>query len=157
MTMRHWLAASCALGLLAAGPVLAQNETKPADGVTMSQPSGSPSNSGSMDHGSGMHADSGSMNKSSMPMHKPMHSARNGSSDMSQNARVDQLNDQSYQAAQQGKPFMMGASGDSNSGSSMNTSGVSGSSGMNSASPSDTGGMGASGGAAGMSKSDGAK
>jgi hypothetical protein len=172
--MRHLLVATCALGLLAAGPVLAQNETKPADGATMGQPSGSqpsmnkPSgaqsnNAGSMNNGSGMNAnsgsadqsgmqaDSGSMNKS---MHKPMHTAHNGKSDTSQNARVDELNDQSYQAAQQGRSFTVG---DTGSGSSMNTPSSSGSSGMNSASPSDSSGMGAGGGAGGMTKSDGAK
>ena len=107
-----------------------------------------------MNHASDMHAGNGSTDQSSMNMHKPMHTARNGRTDSSQDAAVDQLNDQSYQAAQQGRAFTVGAGGDNGSAAATNSSG---SSSMNSASPSNISGMGAGGGAGGTTKSDGAK
>ena len=42
---------------------------------------------------------------------KPMHMARSARTDTSQDAAVDQLNDRSLQAAQQGKPFSVDNSG----------------------------------------------
>jgi len=57
-------------------------------------------------------ADKDTMDKS--PEHaaaKPMHMARSARTDTSQDAAVDQLNDRSLQAAQQGKPFSVDNSG----------------------------------------------
>jgi len=56
------------------------------------------------------------------------HSARSSSDDTSQNAEIDRLNEQSLQAAQQGRPFRMGSTG--NSGAGMSSSGASMNSGM---------------------------
>jgi hypothetical protein len=87
------------------------------------------------------------MNKSSVASHKPMHAARNANTNTLQNAEVDRLNDQSYQAAQQGKTFSAGAADNSGMGSS----------GMSSPSPSDTSGSGYVSGSGSIAQPGGGK
>jgi hypothetical protein len=96
MTKRHWLAATCAVGLLAAGPAFAQGQ--PAGGAAP-----------------GTQADTGAPSPA-QPRHKAWHTARNSAT--SQDAAVDRLNDQSLQAAQQGRSFDLGNPGSSGAGSS---------------------------------------
>jgi hypothetical protein len=150
MTKRNWLLAACATGLLAGGPVLAQQtQTSPQPGgATTQAPTGGPTQqsptagatNGSMNQPAGTQANTGSANTESAnpsPMHansRPMHTARRGRTDTSQNAEVDRLNDESYQAAQQGKAFNFGSSGGSST--SPSTSNPSGKSAPSGTSPS---------------------
>ncbi len=109
MANTRLLQAICTVAMLAAAPAIAQTDTAPAStgaGNSVNAPTGSGS-SGTMathSHHSAMAGHSGKM----------MH----GRSDASQDAAVNQLNDQSYQAAQRGQAF-----GASNMGSSGMTSG----------------------------------
>jgi len=107
MTKTHWLAATCAIALLSGGSALAQTQTKPMDPGAATPPA-----AGTMDKTPARQADKDTMDKS--PEHaaaKPMHMARSARTDTSQDAAVDQLNDRSLQAAQQGKPFSVDNSG----------------------------------------------
>jgi hypothetical protein len=98
MAKARLLQAACAVALLAATPAFAQ--------PTTTQPNMAPADK--MDQtGGGM--DSHSTHRSAMSGHSGMH-ARN---DSSQNAAVDQLNDQSFQAAQRGQSFSGSDSGSS--------------------------------------------
>jgi len=133
MTKTHWLAATCAIALLSGGSALAQTQTKPmdpgaatppaagtmdktparqADKDTMDKTPVKQADKDAMDKMPARQADKDTMDKS--PEHaaaKPMHMARSARTDTSQDAAVDQLNDRSLQAAQQGKPFSVDNSG----------------------------------------------
>lgn len=139
MAKTRWLQAACAVTMLAAVPAFAQSNNP--IGQTGANGSGSPqvspggttpqgSNSyGTMaqdnaNAGSGAQAQTGSQYGTQPRMH---HSASNAHSrhmmhssrtDASQNASVDQLNDQSLQAARQGQAFN-GPTGAGMSGGSM--------------------------------------
>lgn len=80
MNKVHWLAVACGLALLAAGPAVAQSSP----------------------------GDSGATTPAPHAAHQSMHAARGGQSATAQDAEVDRLNDQSYQAAQQGRTFSAG-------------------------------------------------
>ena len=87
------LQAACAAAMLAATPVLAQTDTKPADTTAGGAPNAPAAHTAppakAMDH----------MHHSAMEGHH----AKMGAS--SQDAAVDKLNDESYQAAQKGESF----------------------------------------------------
>jgi hypothetical protein len=134
MTKTRMLQAVCTFAMLAATPALAQTQN-PGSGMTgpNGQPNPAvqqPSSAGMApaDNGSGAAAsgDSHVTHRSAMAHHTGMMHSR---TDRSQDAAVDQLNEQSYQAAQRGQMF--GA--DSGSGS------------MGSPSMSGPGSMGSSG------------
>jgi hypothetical protein len=114
MAKTHLLQAVCAVALLAAGPALAQ---RPEAGMTNAAgqpnpmvhqndtaantaPTGQTGSSSSSTAGSSHYTHRSAMGRS-------MH----GRSDMSQDAAVDRLNDQSYQAAQQGQALSGNGSG----------------------------------------------
>ncbi len=85
------------IAFLAAAPAFAQTQTKPAD-------TGAPNTvNAPVEHGS--------MSPPHPMYHSSRQAMRSGRADSSQDATVDQLNDQSYQAAQQGQAFN-GASSD---------------------------------------------
>ena len=93
MVRTRLLQAACAVALLAAAPAFAQTNTAPADtGVdnTPNVPSAHDRSATPRMGSGGGHS-----------MHRMMHSR----SDTSQNSAVDQLNDQSYQAVQNGQPY----------------------------------------------------
>ncbi len=123
------LQAICTVAVLAAAPAFAQTDTAPAStgaGNSVNAPAGDNTSTGS--------GTSGTMNTHSS--HMAAHSSKmmHGKSDASQDAAVNQLNDQSYQAAQRGQAF-----GASNMGSAGMPSGsMNGMSGGSSASPPDT-------------------
>jgi hypothetical protein len=99
MANARLLQAVCTVAMLAAAPAIAQTDTAPA-----STGAGSSGTMSTHSHRSAMAGHSTKM----------MH----GKSDSSQDAAVNQLNDQSYQAAQRGQAF-----GTSNMGSGGMTSG----------------------------------
>jgi hypothetical protein len=107
MTKTNLLSSVCAIVLLAAVPALAQTTMKPADtGIdnTLNNPTGTPNGSGMMTPADKMGSTTGS--HASMNGHSAKHaSAMHGSSSMPQTDAVDQLNNQSYQAALNGKAF----------------------------------------------------
>jgi hypothetical protein len=77
------------IALLAAAPAFAQSDTKPAD-TGAAGATNTPAQQEPATH----------------PMHHAMRQAmRSGRTDTSQDSAVDQLNNQSYQAAQQGQSF----------------------------------------------------
>ena len=122
MAKTRLLQAACTAALLAAVPALAQTNTPnsaaqpapaqpaPTDNSNMApaHPSHSASGEGHMTHRSAMSHSGGMMH---------------GRSDTSQNAAVDRLNEQSFQAAQQGQTF--GGVGGSDSGTMTTPSGAS--------------------------------
>jgi outer membrane scaffolding protein for murein synthesis (MipA/OmpV family) len=96
------LQAVCTVAMLAAVPALAQQTAQSND---PNAPSASPTATGA--------SPSATADQSS-PMSHPMHHSRHRAAAMrgtgdSQNAAVDRLNDQSFQAAQQGQTFGGGA------------------------------------------------
>jgi hypothetical protein len=98
MANTRLLHAICAAAMLAAAPAIAQTDTAPAStgaGNSVKAPVADNSSTGS--------ASSGAMSTHSHHSHmgKMMH----GKGDASQDAAVNQLNDQSYQAAQRGQAF----------------------------------------------------
>jgi hypothetical protein len=113
MAKPRLLQTACAVALLAAAPAFAQTSTQPADT--------GPNNSvnAPVDHGMsapasrmapgdrmGAHMDSHMDSMSGHTGHRTaMNNHPRSRSDRSQNAAVDQLNDQSYQAAQRGMSF----------------------------------------------------
>jgi len=130
MTKTRMLQAVCTFAMLAAAPALAQTQN-PGSGMTgpNGQPNpavqqSAPNSSAGMapaDNGSGASApgDSHVTHRSAMGHHTGMMHSR---ADRSQDAAVDNLNDQSYQAAQSGQTFgsgtgSMGSSGTSGPGS----------------------------------------
>jgi len=140
MTKGYWFATAGTLALLAAGPVFAQsrpgdsgmmNESANSGSMGTQSDNGSTNSSGSngsmnhsaqpgsmgthSDNGMGMHSDAGTMESSSQNR-GAMHAARTGQTDASQNAEVDRLNEESYQAAQQGRQFTPGHAGSSGMG-----------------------------------------
>ncbi|HVY17575.1 MAG TPA: hypothetical protein VHB27_20310 [Rhodopila sp.] len=130
-TTKLSLVAGAAL-MLAAFPAFAQTSTPPSTGSsgtgssdtggagtggagtggtgTSAAPMTDQSSGSSMSQGAGMGSKSGPMHHWARKAHHPMHAGR---SDTSQNAAVDQLNEQSYQAAQQGQNFAPGGAGGS--------------------------------------------
>jgi hypothetical protein len=127
MTNKTWLAASCAIVLLAAGPAFAQTQT-PGNGTgsgavnnssnaaATGNAAGMPSDAAATKGGSGPQATNNSMNGSDQQQHWDRHVTRNGGNATSQDAAVDQLNERSYEAAQQGKSFDVNGSGGSGGG-----------------------------------------
>jgi hypothetical protein len=96
MAKARLLQAVCTVAMLAAAPAFAQTNMQPADpGSDQSTSATSHST-----HRSAGHA-----------------GATRGGRDSSQNAAVDRLNDQSFQAAQQGQPFSAPGGGSMGSGS----------------------------------------
>jgi hypothetical protein len=91
MAKTHLLPAVCTVAMLAAVPALAQT---PQTGMTGSASQGG-ADASAMHNGHPMHHSA--MGHSTGAMH--------GRSDSSQDAAVDRLNEQSYQAAQQGQSF----------------------------------------------------
>lgn len=183
MAKARLLQAICTVAMLAAVPAFAQQTTGPGQGATgdstMTTPSGAPAaNPGSMNNGSmaqsGM-SDQGNGSMAPMPGHARMHNGmghsrramRGGATDSSQNATVDQLNDQSLRAAQQGRTFsaasdtgamggsaassgtMNDMSGGSMSGGSMSSGSPSGSGAMSGGTPATGSASGMGGGAGG--------
>jgi hypothetical protein len=103
-TTKLSLVAGAAL-MLAALPAFAQTNTQP--GTMNGNPGMTPKSSMGTSAG-GMHAsDHAQDTHQSM---SPHHAMRGGRNDGSQNAAVDRLNDQSFQAAQQGQNFTPGSS-----------------------------------------------
>jgi hypothetical protein len=110
MAQPRLLQSVCAVALMAAAPAFAQTSTQPADtgpNNSVNAPamhSAAPPASGiaPAEH-MGTHADSA---RSHAMHHMAMNHGRSRS-DTSQNAAVDQLNDQSLQAAQRGQAFGM--------------------------------------------------
>jgi hypothetical protein len=83
----------CALALLAAAPAFAQSEEKSSMGQAGTTASSAPTPPAPHP------ARHGTVMRSSHKMHSPSPSADTGE------AAVNRLNDQSYQAAQQGQPY----------------------------------------------------
>jgi hypothetical protein len=102
MANARLLQAVCTVAMLAAAPAIAQTDTAPA-----STGAGNSVNAPAADNASTGNGSSGTMSThphgSAMAGHstKMMH----GKSSSSQDAAVNQLNDQSYQAAQRGQAF----------------------------------------------------
>src|SRR5690348_2272622 len=92
MEKARLLQAVCTVAVLAAAPAVAQTDTAPAS--KMGSPDGSNSSSAMSTHSSHR---SGMGSRSTGMMHSKADSAGD--------AAVDQLNDQSYQAAQRGEAF----------------------------------------------------
>ncbi len=115
MAQSRLLQAVCTAALLAAAPAFAQQTTTPPAGAAPTAPAAhdgtmAPGGKmGSMD-GTGSSMGHHRMHRSAMRDHSTgaMHGGR---SDTSQDAVVDQLNNQSYQAAQQGQAFSSAGSG----------------------------------------------
>jgi len=134
MANTRLLQAICAAAMLAAAPAIAQTDTAPAltgAGNSVNAPAADNSSTGNGSSG----AMSTHAHHSAMMGHtgKMMH----GKGDASQDAAVNQLNDQSYQAAQRGQAF-----GTSNMGSSgMNSGGMNGMSSGSGATAPDTSNM----------------
>jgi hypothetical protein len=106
------LQAVCTVAVMAAVPAFAQTNTQPGDtgmGSSANNPSmhqNMQNNSGSMTPADRMGSSDESMGGRSM--HRAdmgHHGAMHGKTDMSQDAMVDQLNEQSYQAARSGQAF----------------------------------------------------
>jgi hypothetical protein len=90
MAKMRLLQVTCTVAMLAAGPVLAQNST--SDAAPTAAPAGEHAHKMAGHHHTGA-----------------MHSSKG---DRSQDAMVDKLNEQSYQAAQQGQPFSAPGAGE---------------------------------------------
>lgn len=133
-TSKLSLVAGAAL-ILAAFPALAQTNTQTgnaAGGTPTTAPSPGQSSGSSMNQnpgmspgsnmGSGMHASSQA--QGTHQARAPHQAMRARGSDTSQNAAVDRLNEQSYQAAQQGQSFMPGSPGGSSPTSSGDSTGM---------------------------------
>jgi hypothetical protein len=110
MANTRLLQAICTVALLAAAPAIAQTDTAPAStgaGNSVNAPAADNTSTGSGSSGAmTTHSHRSAMAGRSGKMH--------GRSDASQDAAVNQLNDQSYQAAQRGQAFgtsNMGSSG----------------------------------------------
>jgi hypothetical protein len=125
MANARLLQAVCTVAMLAAAPAIAQTDTAPAStgaGNSVNAPAADNTSTGA----------SGAMSTPSHHSAMAGHSSKmmHGKSDSSQDAAVNQLNDQSYQAAQRGQAF-----GASNMGSagmpSGSMNGMSGGSGAN--------------------------
>jgi hypothetical protein len=102
------LASVCALGLLAAGPAIAQNAGTTAPGTGTDQ--STPGNAAGMNNAGSMGA--GNQPTHAMNMHHHHgHMASNSRSPNAQDAEVARLNEESLQAAQQGHSFMAGSNG----------------------------------------------
>jgi hypothetical protein len=111
MVKARLLQAVCAVALLAAAPAFAQTNAKPADTGVDNTVNAPATHTGTMSPAMHMGADdqsSGTMHhmsthRSAMGGHETgmMH----GRSDSSQDAAVDRLNDQSFQAAQSGQTY----------------------------------------------------
>ena len=133
MTKARLLQAVCTVAMLAAAPAFAQTNTQPATtgaDNSVNSPTGTGSSMAPADR-------MGSSDSSGMSTRSTHHATMGHSSgmmrsrgDSSQNAAVDQLNEQSYQAAQRGEAF----NGSGSSGSSYMGSGNMGSGSMNSGS-----------------------
>jgi hypothetical protein len=100
------LQAVCTVAILAAAPAFAQTDTRPestGSGNTVNAPAADtgPMSTSKMGSSSG-EMNSQSTHRSAMVGHSGM---MRGKSDASQDAAVDQLNDRSYRAAQQGQAF----------------------------------------------------
>jgi hypothetical protein len=135
MAKARLLSAACTVAMLAASPVFAQSNTPTGDtgagGVTnaptmheTTPPSTTPP---SMSAGNGSPA-TGTQHpahRMAMEQHHGAGAMRVGKSDTAQNAAVDRLNDQSYQAAQQGQKFNTVGSAGSNASMPAGTSGSS--------------------------------
>ena len=115
MANARLLQAICTVAMLAAAPAIAQTDTAPASTGT-----GNSVNAPAADNTSTGSGSSGTMSTHSHHSAMAGHSSKmmHGKSDASQDAAVNQLNDQSYQAAQRGQAF-----GTSNMGSSRNAFG----------------------------------
>ena len=141
MATTRLLQAVCTAAMLAAVPALAQTNTP----NTAAQPA--PAENGTADTAP-MNQGHAASSGHHMMHHSAMgHSERmmHGRSDTSQNAEVDRLNEQSYQAAQQGQTY----SGAGGSGAMMSP-GTSGGSGGGSGAMMSPGSSGGSGGGSGM-------
>lgn len=139
------LQAVCTIAMLGAVPAFAQSSTPgstaaPAGQQAMPNDTNSSAPSSDKD-GLGVSGHSHSMHRSAMThRNRAMHSAK---TDTSQDSTIDQLNDQSYQAAQKGQTFAGNGSDTGNGSGGM--SNMSGSGGMSGSGPA---GNGASGGGA---------
>jgi hypothetical protein len=104
MAKARLLQAVCAVALLAAAPAFAQQSTtQPA-----AQPNMAPADNTGSGNGSSDSAGSQSTHRAAMRGHPT-----NARTDTSQNAAVDQLNEQSFQAAQRGQAFSASDTGSS--------------------------------------------
>ena len=112
MAHTRLIKAVCTVAMLAAAPAWAQSNNPPAapaaPGTAPSNMAPSAAPSGSMDNGTGKGTMNGHMTHRSAMSHGSMHGAGSATS---QDAAVDRLNEQSYQAAQQGQAFSTGGSG----------------------------------------------
>ncbi len=132
MAKARLLQAVCAVALMAAAPAFAQTTTQPADTSTggsvnapvkhdasapngaTSQPKAAPAEKMGSTGGSGSSASMSSQPSHHVAMSSRSSGSMHGRTDSSQNSTVDQLNDQSYQAAHSGQAYSvsgMGASG----------------------------------------------
>jgi len=102
MANARLLQAVCTVAMLAAAPAIAQTDTAPA-----STGAGNSVNAPAADNSSTGNGSSGMMNTHSHHGAMAGHSGKmmHGKGDSSQDAAVNQLNDQSYQAAQRGQSF----------------------------------------------------
>jgi hypothetical protein len=112
MAKAHLLRAACTVAMLAASPVFAQN-TQTGDTAAGGAAS-APATHDAMPSSTAPTSTAGS----EQPTHKMAHhhgGAMHGSKgDRSQDAMVDRLNEQSFQAAQQGQSFSVSGSGAGN-------------------------------------------
>ena len=96
--------AVCVAAMLAAAPAIAQTDTQPADtGANNSVNAPEAPNAGST--GGSAPTPAGKMGTDTMPHHHRAVGAMHAKTEVSQDAAVDHLNDQSYQAAQRGEAF----------------------------------------------------
>jgi len=110
MAKPHLLSAVCTVALLAASPVFAQSSTQAGDTAAGATAGGAaPSSTGPAGVEKPMH----NMDMGKMDMGKHHHAGmmHGSKGDRSQDAMVDRLNEQSYQAAQQGQSFSLPTSG----------------------------------------------
>jgi len=94
MAKASLLKAACAAAMLVATPVLAQTTPAPAN----TSPAGAPNTPTTHEATPGAHA----MHHSAMVNHHAKHASQSATS---QDAAVDRLNQQSYEAAQKGQAF----------------------------------------------------
>jgi hypothetical protein len=145
MAQARLLQAVCTVALLAAAPAFAQTATPPA-GASATPRSAAPSSMAPAEK-MGTSSDSGASadtHRSTMNGHRM--GAMHGRTDTSQNAAVDQLNEQSYQAAQNGQAFSVTDSGSSGTMAPTRSGRMNGMSGGTAGAPPSSAASGAGGG-----------
>lgn len=111
MARSRLLQAVCTVALLAAVPAFAQQNMAPAQGATGDSTPTTSAGAGAADQGGAPQGDHSTapsghgMGAHGAAMSHPHHAMRGNATDASQDSVVDQLNEQSLRAAQEGRTF----------------------------------------------------